>query len=194
MSLKLWLIRHGQTSVNAGIWSDKPAEACLTPLGKEQAMKAALAITEPPQLIITSPLTRAKETAEYVLNRWPLSPSCSWPIQEFIYLSPSELKKLDEPARKELISSYWQKCDPFYCHGNDTESFSAFLKRIELFSLQISTLKGFVVVIGHGQFFKAYQLGLHYGFNASAVWMKRYREEETHNPIKNGEIIKLFFD
>lgn len=194
MSLKLWLIRHGQTSINAGKWSDKPAEAHLTALGKEQAQKAAQAISEQPNLIIISPLARAKESAEYLLQRWPQSPSAYWPIQEFIYLSPKKLRQFDAAQRKLLIQAYWEKSDPFYCDNSDTESFDSFLKRIEHFHLQLSKLEGFVVVIGHGQFFKAYLLGLKYGFISSKTWMKRYREEETTAPINNGEILKLCFE
>jgi broad specificity phosphatase PhoE len=194
MPLTLCLVRHGQSSMNAGEWSDKPIESHLTALGNEQSKKAALAITEQPDLIIISPLVRAQESAEYLLDLWPKSPATYWPIQEFIYLSPTKLHLLDTAQRKQLIQDYWDRSDPFYCDNQDAESFDSFLKRVENFHLRIAKLEGFVVVIGHGQFFKAYLLGLKYGFISSTAWMKRYREEETKKPINNGEILKLFFE
>jgi hypothetical protein len=49
----------------------------------------------------------------------------------------------------------------------------------------------FVVAVGHGQFFRAYQQGLCKGFAVSADWMERYRGAETSRPMANCEIIEL---
>lgn len=193
MSLKLWLIRHGETDINKGLWSNKPAEANLTDQGKAQAEAAASKLTQAPDLIIMSPLKRAKDSAAYLLQKWPETPSCIWPIQELIYLSPTKLEHLSQEERKESINRYWQNCDPTYCDDVDTESFESFLKRAEHFYHQITPLQGFVVVVGHGQFFKAFQLGLNYGFTPSAEWMKLFRQQEVTNPIKNGEIVQMDF-
>ncbi|WP_045094800.1 histidine phosphatase family protein [Legionella fallonii] len=191
--LKLWLIRHGETEVNTGVWSAKPSEAHLTSLGRGQAKKAATEITEQPDLLIVSPLVRAKETAEFLLNQWPNTSYQIWPIQEFIYLSPYRLQSLSPLARKEEIKRYWQKSDPYYNDGNDAECFAAFLQRVAYFHNEIIKQQGFVVVIGHGQFFKAYQMGLTHGFAPNSEWMSLFRQQETANPIKNGEICKLNF-
>ena len=98
---------------------------------------------------------------------------------------------MDTEARKKRIEAYWTLCDPLYTHGPDTESFNDFLKRIEQFHTKIAQLQGFIVVVGHGQFFKAWQLGLLYGFEPTSAWMQRFRQEEVQNPVKNGEIIEL---
>lgn len=193
MSLTVWLIRHGQTSVNAGIWTAKPDECSLTALGKKQMEEVAQQIINPPNKIITSPLVRAQESAAYLLNQGSQGALEIWPIQEWVYLSPSRLYPLAAGERAEQIGAYWEKCDPFYCDGAETESFNSFLKRVEHFHIQLAPLNGFIVVVGHGQFFKAYQLGLMYGFHSTSTWMKRYRKEAVSNPITNGEIFKLFF-
>ncbi len=193
LRLKLWLIRHGETEINAGNWSAKPFETHLTSLGREQAKNVATEITEQPDLLIISPLPRAKETAEFLLNQWPNTPYQTWPIQELIYLSPKRLQQLSSLARKEEIKRYWQKNDPYYIDGDDAESFAAFLQRIVHFQTEIVKQRGFVVVIGHGQFLKAYQLGLTYGFALTPEWMSLFRQQETANPMKNGEILKLEF-
>ncbi len=59
------------------------------------------------------------------------------------------------------------------------------------FHSHILQQEGFIITIGHGQFFKAFQLGLKQGYTASPEWMTLFRQEEVNNPIKNGEIIKI---
>jgi broad specificity phosphatase PhoE len=191
--LTLWLIRHGETEVNTGIWSLKPFEAHLTPLGREQARQVALEIKKQPDLIIVSPMPRSKETAEFLFKKWPNTPCHTWPIQEFTYLSPHRLYHLSPSARKEAIKEYWQKKDPYYKDGEDTESFAEFFQRIASFHEQIMKQQGFVLVIGHGQFFKAYQLGLEHGFTLTPEWMSFFRQQESIHPIKNGAIFRLNF-
>lgn len=192
--LKLWLIRHGETEVNSGIWSANPAETHLTAKGKEQAANAAVQIIEPPDLFMVSPLIRARETIQPLINQWPDVPLTISPIQEFIYLSPRRLNLLSPDERKYEIKAYWQQNDPYYCDGDDAESFESFLQRISSFHQQIIQQSGYVVVVGHGQFFKAFMLGLTQGFALDSTWMRLFREKETTNSMKNGEIFKLHFN
>ena len=194
MSLKLWLIRHGQSMVNSGVWTDKPHATTLSPLGEETAQAAAAKVIEEPTVIISSPLIRAVDSANYIRKVWPEVASVIWPIEEFIYLSPAKLSVLTKNQRNELISAYWRTADPSYCDAQDTESFKTFISRVENFYTQVSKLQGFVVVVGHGQFFKAFLLGLKFGFSPDKVWMKRYREQELKSAIKNSEIIELYFN
>jgi broad specificity phosphatase PhoE len=190
-SVTLWLIRHGETEVNRGIWSAKPTESHLTSQGIEQAKKVATALTRQPDLIIFSPLIRTQETADFLLKKWPTTPHQIWPIQEISYLSANRLQTLKPLQRAEEIKGYWEKNDPYYTDGEDAESFATFLQRVEHFNAEILKQKGFVVVIGHEQFLKAYQLGLSHGFLLNSQWMSLFRQEVTNNPIKNGEIFKL---
>jgi broad specificity phosphatase PhoE len=189
--INLWLIRHGETEINSGNWSVKPAETCLTALGREQALKLSAKVIVQPDLLIISPLLRAQETAQFIQNQWPDAPSLTWPIQELIYLSPERLSVLDQSTRREEVRRYWQKNDPNYCDGEGAESFASFLQRVNDFHAQILKQQGFIVAIGHGQFFKAFQLGLIHGFRASSAWMNLFRQEELANPIKNGEIVQI---
>ncbi|EHL31990.1 histidine phosphatase family protein [Legionella drancourtii] len=190
-TLNLWLIRHGESSANAGVWNPNPASAKLTPLGREQAQKVAAKIIEQPTLIISSPLSRAHESAQYIMQDWPATATCTWPIQELIYLAPTKLQHLSLIEKKERINTYWEKSDPFYCDGEGAESFATFLQRLQQFHEQLCQQQGFVVVVGHGLFFKAYQLGLTYGFQATSEWMHLFRQQETMHPIKNSELLKL---
>jgi broad specificity phosphatase PhoE len=91
-----------------------------------------------------------------------------------------------------MIDAYWRRCDPQHVDGPDAESFSAFLDRLHDFHRRLLELDcSYVVVVGHGQFFRAYMMGLSEGFLATADWMARYRTVETAHPIGNGEIIEL---
>ena len=59
----LILVRHGQTAVNAGGRLQGRVDAPLTDLGRRQARASAAAVGTPSK-VITSPLVRARETAE----------------------------------------------------------------------------------------------------------------------------------
>jgi hypothetical protein len=50
---------------------------------------------------------------------------------------------------------------------------------------------GFVVAVGHGQFFRAYLLSRGGSFAATPELMKGYRAAETAQPIANCEVIEL---
>ena len=192
--LNLWLVRHGQTEVNSGIWTASPEQTQLTPFGKEQAKHAAAQVDDAPDLLLVSPLIRAIQTMQFISNRWPDTCLKTIPIEEFMYLSPSKLANLNAQERKEAVNRYWLKADPFYCDGEDSESFATFLQRVNVFYKYIMQREGFVIVVGHGQFIKAFIQALKYGFSVSSEWMRLFREQETSSPIKNGEIIKLDFD
>lgn len=191
LPVKLWLIRHGETNINTGLWAINPNDAQLTPLGIDQAKSAAARIVDRPDCFISSPLRRAQETSQWITAQWPEAPLITLPIQEFIYLSTQRLNEMTPLARKAKINAYWLRNDPLYCDGDNAESFASFMQRVLAFYSYLNELDGYIIVIGHGQFFKAFQLGLTLGFEINKQWMYLYRQAETTNPIKNGEIIQL---
>lgn len=186
-------MRHGETQINSGNWSAKPEETRLTELGKKQAEQAATQLIEQPDFFMCSPLIRAKETIQFLTSRWPNTPLSILPIQEFTYLSPSRLSVLTPIERKEAIREYWHRNDPNYCDGDGAESFANFLQRVSSFHQYITQQSGYIVIVGHGQFFKAFLIGLEHGFTLSPEWMNLFRVDETNKPIKNCEIIQLYF-
>jgi len=189
--ITLWLIRHGQSSSNAGTWIADPQHAHLTPLGMEQAQNAAAAVTRQPDLIVMSPLQRARDSAGPIIQAWPNTPRAVWPIQELMYLSPQKLLQCSPEERAEKIEAYWQRADPDYCDGEDAESFRGFLTRIQSFFRALQPLSGFIICVGHGQFFKACELTMTHGMDATSEWMKHFREIEKSSPMHNSEIYRL---
>jgi broad specificity phosphatase PhoE len=185
-----WLIRHGQSATNAGGLAQIPAEIGLTALGMEQAEKLAASIDRRPSQIVTSHFKRSRQSAVPIERRWPGSACNTWPIEEITYLSPASILGSSFEERKEMTRSYWEKCDPMHRDGPDAETFLEFIDRLRYFHAALKRTKGFVVVVGHGQFLRAYQLGIVRGFPASREWMLEFRQMEIRQPLKNCEILK----
>ena len=187
-----WLIRHGQSTSNAGLPASSYGEVPLTALGQRQALEVAGKVARQPDLLITSSFLRANATAEPIRARWPLTPRETWPIQELTYLSPARCRGTTSQTRQPWVEDYWRRCDPDYLDGPDAETFRSFVGRLDDFHRRLLALDGdFVVVVGHGQFFRAYEVGLGEGFAVSPDWMKQYRAAETSQPMANCEIIEL---
>lgn len=187
-----WLIRHGQSAANAGLRSADYDEVPLTALGQRQAAEVARRVEKQPDLLIVSPFLRAKNTARPIRERWPDSPCEVWPIQELTYLSPERCRGTTPEIRRPWIEAYWHRCDPSYLDGPDAESFAAFMTRLRDFHLRLSAIDGgFVVAVGHGQFFRAYLLSRGASFTATAEWMRTYRAAEMAQPMANCEVIEL---
>jgi broad specificity phosphatase PhoE len=187
-----WLVRHGQSTSNAGLPAVGHGEVPLTALGEEQAHEVARRVERRPDLLIVSPFLRAQATAEPIRARWPSVPNETWPIQELTYLSPARCHGTTADARRPWVEDYWRRCDPDYLDGPDAESFRSFMGRLGDFHRRLLAVDGgFVIAVGHGQFFRAYMLARHGNFAGTAEWMKDYRSAETAQPMANGEVIEL---
>lgn len=182
----MWLIRHAQSIANKGNW--RAYDCSLSEFGCQQAEILGRLINEQPDLLIRSPLQRALETSQFILKRWPQTPVSIAPIEEFHYLSRNKLHLLNDKERLKKICDYWDAADPYYRDAEDAESFDCFMKRVYCFREETAPLTGFILVVGHGQFFKAYQLDLQRPYNASPEWMRWFRAQESTKPMKNCEI------
>ena len=187
-----WLVRHGQSTSNAGHPAVGHGEVPLTQLGIEQAHEVARRVERRPDLLIVSPFLRAQATADPIRVRWPSAPCEIWPIQELTYLSPARCNGTTVETRRPWIEEYWRRCDPDYRDGPDAESFTSFMDRLGDFHRRLQALEAdFVIAVGHGQFFRAYLMVLDEGFAGTADWMRRYRTAETAKPMANGGIVVL---
>ncbi len=190
--LTTWLIRHGQSTANAGLPTTDAAEAPLTDLGREQARAAAARVDRRPDLVIVSPFRRAIETAAPILERWPDTPRQTWPIQEVTYLSPEVCVGTTVAMRRPMVEDFWARADPAFVHGPGAELFAGFVDRLRDFHDRLARADdGFVLAVGHGQFFRAFAHGLERGFEVSPDWMRGYRAAEIAAPMINGEAIEL---
>lgn len=150
----VWLIRHGESESNVGLPTTKPTEFTqLTPKGHQQA--AALAETVPqPDLIVTSPYLRSKQTAQPTAARFPNCLQAEWQVQEFDYLAaPANVHSQAEVL--QLCKAYWHRRDPFYQDG-EAESFANLMQRVATLYEQIRQLEGKTILIfSHSGFIRA---------------------------------------
>jgi broad specificity phosphatase PhoE len=190
--LSTWLVRHGQSTSNAGLPAAGNADVPLTELGIAQARAVAAQVDRQPDLLIVSPYLRARATAEPIAARWPNARREIWPIAELNYLSPERCANTTAQSRKPLADDYWRRCDPAYIDGPGAESFAQFMNRVRTFHDRLLELsEDFVIAIGHGQFFRALLVALPDDFATTREVMRRYRAAETADPIANGAIVEL---
>lgn len=128
--MKLTLIRHAESEANAGYATSDPADICLTELGKRQAIELAQQFNEPPDLILVTSYKRTQQTAQPLIEKFPLTPVEVWPLHEFTFLSPASCKNTTVQDRLPMVQQYWERCDPFFVHGKGAESFHEFMFRV----------------------------------------------------------------
>lgn len=150
------LIRHGESVANAGEASTDHATIPLTPRGIEQANLVARSFAHAPDLIITSPFTRATLTAMATVAAFPGIPVETWPIQEFTYLEPAKCANTTVDQRRAWVDAYWSRSDPMYVDGAGAESFRDFIHRAQSFLDRLAEHPAQdVAVFSHGQVINA---------------------------------------
>ncbi|RYY63576.1 MAG: histidine phosphatase family protein [Comamonadaceae bacterium] len=91
--------------------------------------------------------------------------------------------------RRPWAHDYWERADPSFVDGPGSESFAQFMQRLQAFRDRLLRQSGFVVAVGHGQFFRAFLWGEPHGFEATPARMADYRAAEVARPMANGEVI-----
>lgn len=192
--LNTWFIRHGESEANAGGRTSDPAAIGLSNVGREQAELAATRFYKAPELIVTSPYARARQTAEPIIRKYPGARVEEWSVQEFTYLSPSRCKNTTTAERIPMVKEYWGRCDPFYCDGEGAESFERFVRRLR---------KTKEDILGRGNSFTA--VFSHQQFIAGMLWLAQRGEKEmtkesmkdyfsflAAHPIENAAIVEVY--
>ena len=181
------LIRHAQSTANAGLATAAPDSIPLTELGYSQAEILAAHIASPPELIISSPFERAIHTALPLANRYPQVSLGIWAVEEFTYLSPGRLVGTTQAERKPMVDAYWNDGDQAAIDGPGAESFIELLKRgkVMLDRLAASTADN-IMVFSHGQFIRAVAWFIRLGEAAGTPEnMRLFRELDTKDPLPN---------
>jgi 2,3-bisphosphoglycerate-dependent phosphoglycerate mutase len=202
----IWLIRHAQSTSNAGAAAQDPASIPLSPVGELQAQtfisqiqKQATALEADPVSIHVSLFGRTLQTAQPCITVYPNASVSVGPHQEFTYLAPAACEGLTSQERSHMAQAYWQAAQPEAVHGENAESFTSLMLRVQRFEVSLGALThGWHLVFGHGQFFWAYALHrcqpFPFSHNSSisgSDWMKRFRQSEVAAPIANIEHIEL---
>jgi 2,3-bisphosphoglycerate-dependent phosphoglycerate mutase len=151
------IIRHAQSSANAGGRTSDPASIKITEMGLAQAEYVASLFSHPPGLIVLSSYLRTRQTAEPLMRRFPAVPVEEWPVQEFTYLDPAICRGTTYTERKGLAEAYWAALDPKRRNGARCESFACFIERVADLRIRLQRqISGQgAVVFTHGYVMKA---------------------------------------
>jgi broad specificity phosphatase PhoE len=187
-------IRHCQSQGNAGFTTHQPQSIALTEKGVSQSEFVAGAFETAPDLIVTSPFVRTKQSAKPLILKFPEARCEEWKVEEFSYLSNVKYADTTVEYRRPFVRDYWMRCDVDYCDGDGTESFAQFIFRVEAVLAKISeTEQKKVVVFTHGQFMKAVLWVLVNNFpeiNRSS--MDGFHSFQNGVLVPNASIFKVF--
>jgi probable phosphoglycerate mutase len=189
----VWLIRHAESTGNAGLATPEPDSIPLTKKGIEQALRLVDSFTQAPSLIVTSPYIRTHQSAEPTVRRFPTVRREQWQVQEFTYLAPVRYRDTTAADRSPFVEEYWSRCDPYYIDGEGAESFADFIRRVQQAIDRLWFCRSeFVAVFGHGLFMRAMIWRLLVGAQpANAIAMSSFRHFWAVSPMPNTAIIKV---
>lgn len=190
----LYFIRHGQSLANTGAKSMPDAEIPLTELGRQQAhdlLSDWQQLNIEPHHIYTSPLLRAKQTAEIFNQNYGLDIQTLPELKEFCCLSLNNIENMLGNERAILAKQYWQTAHIDFKDGNDADSFSEFQQRVATFLNRLDDFEHNSFFFGHGIWIGmlAWQLlGLSANDNAD---MQKFRQFQTALPMYNTVVYRL---
>lgn len=186
-----WIVRHGQSTANAGAATRDPASIPLSPLGQRQAEQLARWFSQKPALVVTSPYVRTGQTAAPLLERFSGVRCEQWPIHEFTYLSPGRFLDTSQRERASAASDYWAREDPHRIDGPGAESLAQLFERVAAFEGRLGASGAGAVVFCHGQFMQAFLYRRRSGAPLTPAAMRDFRAFCQANPVPNTGMIAL---
>lgn len=190
----LTLIRHAQSTANAGSATHDPATIPLTLSGHLHAKQLARsAFSSPVVAVWSSPYLRALQTANPTADRYRLTVQ-ELPIHEFTYLCPARCAGTTAVERMKWVENYWSRGDPYYVDGPGAESFSILVERARnaLRLLEAGGSPDHAIAFSHGQFLQMiYWLHRYKDSPVSKGGMRAYRALDLQKPIRHCEGLTL---
>jgi 2,3-bisphosphoglycerate-dependent phosphoglycerate mutase len=150
-----WLIRHAESVANAGGRTREAPSYSLTDRGFRQAEQLGQVLPKEVDLVVLSPYTRARQTAEPFLRNVPHARVEEWPVQEVQYLDPALCVDTTQEERRAMSLEYWQRADADYA-APSAESFVTFLGRAkQMLRRLLERPERRAFIFCHGQFISA---------------------------------------
>jgi broad specificity phosphatase PhoE len=191
----IWLIRHGESQSNSGEKTTHPGTSILTQRGLLQAECISSYIQCRPDIIIHSPYTRALQSAQATINKFPDVTVDEWPVQEFVYLPDEKYLNSTQADRLAAVNEYWEQCDPEQKASDEAESFIEFIDRIEIMVEKLMRRKDHVIVFTHGHVIRAVIWKIITGaLKNNTIGMAQYRSLRQAIYIPNAAILKIRLD
>ena len=193
---KIYLVRHGQSTANAGGEAQPNAEIELTDLGRQQAQGVAEWVEQTLgndiKSVCISNYLRTLQTAQPLLAKLNIKPKVIEGLQEFDLIGFSKLQGTSFKERMALTEAYWQGADPAVPNADDAESFLQFYQRIPQVLQQFQSFEaGNHVAYTHGYWISMliwYLLGLP---AKQPEDVTKFRQFELSIRAQNGEVFCL---
>ncbi len=161
----LTLVRHGQTAANRGGLLQGHVDLALTELGLRQAAAAAEALTaSEATCIVTSPLQRARQTADVIARRLGV------PVAVDERLIEMDYGTWDERPLSEVDSQSWARwrSDPMFAPPGG-ESLRSVTERAVECALELLERPGVTIAVSHVSPIKAL-VAWSLGCDESVTW------------------------
>lgn len=193
--IKLWLVRHGESTANAGEKCEGPESSLLTRLGIDQANRVAIGLSGSvkPDLVVVSPYKRAQQTSAPFIQKTGARTE-TWPIQEWSFLNPTKYVGTTQVERKPHVEEYAEMADPHHCDGGGAESFRGFISRVDFFLEAARAYGGNIVAFSHGRFIQ----GVKWRVASPEEWsgwrseeLRQFWKFSEENPVENCSITEL---
>jgi len=182
----IYFVRHGETESNVQNIR-QGSEGPLTEKGKEQALATALRFPKfkgRPQVIISSPFERTKETAEIIGKELKLKVKYSDLLKE--RRNPSEIIGHwgDEPGIKQIIDRMDKSYHADDLRVSDEENFTDLKKRAKkLLGFISRRWEKRIILVTHGIFLK---MVISYMLHGNKLTASEYNKLSYYNPINNA--------
>lgn len=189
---QIWLVRHGESTANAGHRIPVNADAELTETGRQQAEAFSRALDRAPDLILATPYIRTQQTAEPTRRKYPKAPFDLVTLHEF-NITPAEVyANTSLHERMPMVRDYWQRQDPDFVQGEGAESFRAACSRVsEEFSRIAARGNPFAVVFTHGRVMHLLRLMHAFPVDDLRERMALMEKSSRLAHVKNTEVLKF---
>ena len=182
----IYFVRHGETESNVQNIR-QGSEGPLTEKGRKQALDTALRFPKfkgRPQVIISSPFERTKETAEIIGKELKLKVKYSDLLKE--RRNPSEIIGHwgDEPGIKQIIDRMDKSYHADDLRVSDEENFTDLKKRAKkLLGFISRRWEKRIILVTHGIFLK---MVISYMLHGDKLTASEYNKLSYYNPISNA--------
>ena len=188
---RIYCVRHGQSTANAGGVTMEHAAIPLSRLGIAQAEALAGLLYPEPSQVLASSYVRALETAAPYCARVGRQAEVHPLLHEFSALDADQLQGMMGAQRRPLADAYWATADPQLRAGPKAETFAEFSARVGAFVSDLARLPDRSVLVGHGIWFGLLFWKL-LGFAADdSAGMRAFRRFQAGLPMPNCALYEL---
>ena len=189
--MRIFFVRHGQSTANAGGVTMEHANIPLSPLGLAQARALAGLLDADPPRVLVSQYLRARQTAEPLCERVGCVAEVHPLLHEFSALDPALLQGMTGEQRRPIAAAYWQAADPAVRRGPQAETFLEFDARLAAFVEELPNLPDRTIVFGHGIWFGLLCWKLMGFATDTPQAMRAFRRFQTGLPMPNCAVYVL---